>query len=124
MVKSLCLDTNVVIEIIKGNKEVSSRLPSDPSYFIYLSSVSIFELYLRQYNLNDLDSFIQTVDILPFDEHSAKVASQIHKELSEKGKLPPLRDLFIGATCIAHDTPLMTFNKKDFIHMDGLQIFS
>lgn len=44
MDKGICLDTNICIELIKGNESVKSSISSYSHASVYLSSVSVFEL--------------------------------------------------------------------------------
>ncbi|WP_367270985.1 type II toxin-antitoxin system VapC family toxin [Thermococcus sp.] len=47
---------------------------------------------------------------LPFDRKSAEMAAYLHKKLRERGTPMGLRDLFIGAVCLANGLPLITLD--------------
>ena len=58
MDKGICLDTNICIELIKGNESVKTSVSSYSSVSVYISSVSVFELFLRKTNIKEVDDFI------------------------------------------------------------------
>ena len=85
---------------------------------IFISAINLFELLLRETNLEQIEIFRNKVNLLEFDEASARKASLIHKELKNKGELIDFKDLFIAATCIVNNYDLMTFNKKHFERLE------
>ncbi|WP_297070294.1 type II toxin-antitoxin system VapC family toxin [Thermococcus sp.] len=103
------LDTNVIIEIARDNKDVlNSVLKLDKTF--YVTSITRFELLVglpRKDELIWLESLIE----LSFDKKSAEVAAYLHKKLREKGTPMGLRDLFVGAVCLANDLPLITLDS-------------
>jgi len=103
------LDTNVIIEIARDNKDVlNAVLKLDKTF--YVTSITRFELLVglpRKDELIWLNSLIE----LPFDRKSAEMAAYLHKKLREKGIPLGLRDLFIGAVCLANDMPLITLDR-------------
>ena len=62
--------------------------------------------------------------VLPLDNKSVVIASEIWSNLRRKGKLLDERDLLVGAICIANELPLATLNKKHFERLKeyGLEI--
>ncbi|WP_461864324.1 type II toxin-antitoxin system VapC family toxin [Thermococcus sp.] len=115
------IDTNVIIEMARGNEEVlNAVLKLDRTF--YVTSITRFELLVglpRKDELIWLNSLIE----LPFEGKSAEVAAYLHKKLREKGTPMGLRDLFIGAVCLANDLPLVTLDN-DFEALEdfGLRV--
>lgn len=102
------LDTNVIIEIARGNKDVLNAVLEFDKTF-YVTSITRFELLVglpKRDELIWLDSLLE----LPFEKKSAEMAAYLHKKLREKGTPMGLGDLFIGAVCLANDLPLITLD--------------
>jgi tRNA(fMet)-specific endonuclease VapC len=73
----------------------------------------------KQRNVQKLtDNF----SILPFTEDVAKQAAIIYHQLKKKNQLIEFRDIFIAATCIVNNIPLVTANRKHFDRIEGLQL--
>lgn len=120
--KKILLDTNSCIEIVKDTqkgKEIIEKILDNP---IFVSSVSVFELYLRETNINKIDFLLNKTDILNFDESSAKKASEIFKDLRKRGLITDYRDIFIASACIANNCSLLTLNNKHFEQIKELKL--
>ncbi len=103
------LDTNVIIEIARGNREILEKALGLDNTF-YITSITKFEILIgfpKKDELIWLNSLIE----LPFDGRSAGIAAYLYKKLKEKGKPLGIRDLFIGATAMANNLPLVTLDK-------------
>ncbi len=115
------LDTNIVIEIAAGNKEVLDKVLSIDIEF-YLTTISRFELFSG--NLTDREKFwIDQLISLPLDDDSSELAAMLFKSLKKEGRTVSLRDLFIGAICMSNGLPLITLNT-DFLALQyhGLEL--
>lgn len=119
----ICLDTDIAIAIINGDKRVEQLIPRLSNYPVYLTAITVFELLLRETRLDIVKRFINDSEIIPFKEKEAIKASSVFKELKKKGLLVDMRDIFIAASCIANDCPLLTFNKKHFENIKELKLF-
>jgi tRNA(fMet)-specific endonuclease VapC len=62
--------------------------------------------------------------LLPVDEETALAYGRIARELRTAGKLIGTNDLWIAATSIRHDVPLVTANVAEFRRVEGIQILS
>lgn len=120
MDEKICLDTDVCIEILKGNNNFNHLLEKDEIPFI--TSITIFELLLRKTNLDKLDILFSKVNFLDFDYLSAKNASNVYKELEEAGTILDYRDVFIAAICVINNCKLATLNKKHFSRIKNLKL--
>ena len=122
----MVVDTGIVIEHLRAkDKSVTtlSRFFDAPELFI--SAVSIYELYMgatSNTKENDIAAAIAKIDILPFDNLVAISAAQLYNKLKQKNQLIEFRDIFIAATCIVNEMPLLTLNKKHFNRIDSLKI--
>lgn len=120
MDEKICLDTDICIEIIKGNKDFLDLISQNKE--VYTTSITIFELLLRKTNTEKVESFLQDINILDFDIVCAKVASNIYKNLEKSGNLIEFRDIFIAAMATFNDCTLATLNKKHFSRIKGLKL--
>src|SRR3989338_7126726 len=116
MDKKICLDTNICIELIKGNPALKSMLEPYHGAPTFISSITVFELFLRKSNTLPIENFIREFEIVPIDEHIEKKASFLFKQAKSIGKPVDIRDVLIAATCITNNFELATLNTKDFIH--------
>ena len=124
MDKKICLDTNVCIELIKGNLTLKSKLDFYLALPTYISPITVFELFLRKSNLNIIEEFIKDFEIMPIDEHKAKKGSRLFNEAKQMGRPVDLRDVLIAATCIINNLELVTLNKKDFLYIEELKLLN
>ncbi len=122
MDKELCLDTDFCIELLKRKDSVKNIEGILKLSSIYITSITMFELFLRSTNLDIVENFVDSINILYFDDFAAKIASEIYKDLKSKNIFIEIRDLFIAACAIANDCYLVTFNKKDFSHIKNLKL--
>ena len=122
MDKKICLDTDLCIEIIKGNPLVEDFFEGFGDFEVFVSSVTIFELFLRETNLEEVKTFVEGFNVLTFDSSCAAKASDIFKGLKKKGKLVDFRDIFIAAGCIANNCKLATLNVKHFENINELSL--
>ena len=119
--KNVCVDTSTIIEFIKGrDKKFIGALEDGRK--ICTTSICAFELSLRKTNIEVVEHFLGRVSVLPFDDLSAKIASNLIKSLKEKGKTMEIRDLFIAAICIRNSFELLTENRKHFEHIKELKL--
>lgn len=72
----------------------------------------------------DIHTLIDGLNVLPFDNEIALKAGCIYQELRKKNQLIEFRDIFIAATCLIHELPLATLNKKHFERIEGLTVMN
>ncbi|MBS3133970.1 type II toxin-antitoxin system VapC family toxin [Candidatus Woesearchaeota archaeon] len=118
----LCLDTDFCIEIIKGNASIETLFDKFGPYEIYITSITMFELFLRETNIKIVENFVSSFFVIYFDDFSALKVSEISKDLKRKGISIDFRDLFIASICIVNNCNLATFNKKHFEHTKDLEL--
>lgn len=59
-----------------------------------------------------------------FTSAVAAVAATLYRDLRTANQLLEIRDIFIAATALAYDLPLMTLNTRHFHRVDHLQLQS
>ena len=120
--QKICLDTNICIEIIKGRSKLNDLFEDYGKSGAFISSPTVFELNLRENNLEIVKEFMTGFKILDFNIDCAFKASEIFKDLRKKGITIDFNDIFIAATCIINDCTLATFNKKHFDNIKDLSL--
>src|SRR3989344_2817847 len=124
MEQKICLDTDACIEIANNTRVGEKILDKIENYEIFISSISVFELCLRKYNIENVDFLLRRFNKLSFDDVCAKEGSEISKELAKKGKVIDFRDIFIAATCIINKFSLLTLNLEHFKDIKELKIIT
>lgn len=118
----ICLDTDIAIGIINGDKRLEKLIQKMPDYDVCITSITVFELLLRETNLDVAKRFVNDSEIIHFKDREAIKASSIFKDLKKEGSLIDIRDIFIAASCIVNNLPLVTFNKKHFERIKELNV--
>ncbi len=103
------LDTNVIIEIARGNDEVFEKITALDNTF-YITSITKFEILLGMPKKDEL-IWLETLIELPFDGKCAEVAAYLHKKLQGKGSPMSFRDLFIASIAIVNGLPVITLDS-------------
>ena len=112
------LDTNIIIEYLKGNIEITERIKSFDGVFI--NEIVIMELYQGARNkreLNYINKSIADFRVLKTTEQIVKFAKEILEKytLSHNTKI---MDAIIASTVYVYDLKLYTLNLKDFRYLD------
>lgn len=106
------LDTSAAAALLRGDQNLGTRLGELTE--VFTSIVVIGELlYGARHstntasNLERVAAFAAAIEVLPADEKTADVYARIKLGLRNKGRPIPDNDLWIAATAIQHDTPLL-----------------
>lgn len=60
--------------------------------------------------------------VVPVDVQTARLHAQVWADLESRGKMIGTHDLWLAATCIAHDHTLATGNIGEFSQVPGLSL--
>jgi tRNA(fMet)-specific endonuclease VapC len=124
------LDTCTVSDFIKGDKNTLTKLKSISPSKLYISSLTVMELYYGL-NLNlsikqkiepIIIDFINSVHVLPYNREDALTSANIRSSLKIIGTPIGAYDLLIAATCINNNLTLVTSNVKEFTRINELLI--
>jgi len=122
------LDTNIVIEVFDGNKDIADKIYKLPAF--YLTSIVLGELYVgvnrvanRAKHLKKVNDFLKLCTVLEVDSTTAIYYGEIVAALYKKGKPLPINDVWIAATALQHDLTLIT-RDKHFNEISNLKIKS
>ena len=120
----ILLDTNILIEILKGNKSIIERIIPEKQYAI--SVVCAMELI---YGARDKAEVIKIKAMLDplrcyhITDKISKIALELMQKYSKSHNLA-IPDAFIAATAIVEKLSLFTLNVKDFRYIDALLLSS
>ncbi|MDO8538630.1 MAG: type II toxin-antitoxin system VapC family toxin [archaeon] len=124
-----CLDTDILVAILRGEKEVQGIAESlDVEGQVYTTVINAFEILFGAKKSNNIENISETrkllakLSVIGMELESAENASDIHAILSKQGKSIDFRDLFIGAIVKSNGLKLITRNHKHFSRIQGLQI--
>jgi tRNA(fMet)-specific endonuclease VapC len=99
-------------------------LAADPDVELLLPAIALGEF---GEGFDDMeDAVLRTVRelhvLLPVDEETALAYARITRALRADGKLIGTNDLWIAATSVRHEVPLVTANVAEFRRVEGIQI--
>ena len=117
------LDTNILIDILKGNTNTIERVQSFDAE-LSISSISVMELYYGAINkaeLNKLEKFVSLFQIIQLNENISVHATKLIKSYAKSHNLD-IPDSLIASTAITNECRLFTHNLKDFRYIDSLQL--
>ena len=117
------LDTNILIEILKGNLDTVSVVQSIEDR-LSISSISIMELYygaLNKTEQNKLEKFTSLFQTIDINEQISQRAIELIKTYAKSHNLD-IPDSLIAATAIETKSKLFTYNTKDFHYIEGIKL--
>jgi tRNA(fMet)-specific endonuclease VapC len=118
------LDTNIVIDLFNGKKEITDLIGTISQIFV--SHITIGELYYGSFksrqkdeNIKKIEEFAINSSIPDCNVDTSKVYGLTKSELSKKGKPIPENDIWIASIAIQYS---LTLISKDlhFKNIDSL----
>ena len=123
--RTLLLDTDACIEIIRGNP---APMDAWPEANFAISTISRFEIKsgLRGHSGSKRErravDFLQAVNTLPFDAEASDQATLIRIELEVSGKPIGPYDTLLAGHAVALGMPLLTRNVHEFERAKDLEM--
>ncbi len=118
------LDTNIVIELFKGDRKILAFL--DEQQNVFIAAAVLAELYLGAYrsaneqkHIEQIKTFLLQCTVLSADQATAESCGKVKAALLKKGKPIPENDIWIAATALQYNLPLYT-NDKHFSEVDNI----
>ncbi len=126
--RDILIDTNIIIDFLRKQNKQQTYLwkLKEADYNCIISTITVFELYAGAITLkhkDDLKKLLKWLEIQPLTTEIAQLSAEIYKDLKNQNELIEFRDIFIGATAIKINIPLMTLNNKHFIRIKGIKIY-
>ena len=125
MVRQYLLDTNVLIDMFKGNLRVQERIFRADFHNCCISEITLAELYVgafkggRPKQLQEIGFVCKRFRILPITPALERYA-RLRVQLEGKGESIDDFDLLIAATALTEGCTLVTHNLRHFDRIDGL----
>lgn len=118
------LDSNAIVRILNGKLDI----PSLGLEEILVPLIAAGEMFFGVHksmrvsaNRSRLMAFLNSVSILPVDLQVTERYGQVKAQLRRLGKPIPENDIWIAATALRHNLPLVA-NHKHFDHVEGLVV--
>lgn len=122
------LDTDTVSFSWRGGGEVAARIVARPPSELCVSAITIAELRFGADKRDSrklhakIDTFIATVEVVPFDEVCARLFGTIASSLAREGTPIGDRDVMIAASAMAIQATLITRNVQHFARVRDLRV--
>ncbi len=123
------LDTNTLIYLFKNLGNVGRHVLSVQPSQLAIPAIALYELEggialstQPEKRRRQVDTLLQTIRILPFDEKAATRAASVYAELRKLGKPISVSDTLVAGTALATGTTLVTRNFREFQRVKGLQV--
>lgn len=124
------IDTDIIIYWLKDKyPKIKERIEKIEDSRIFISSITVAELYFGAYNSSKVDAnlklineLIREINVLNFDSKSGEHFGKIKTDLKSKGEILNDSDIFIASTAISNDLVLVTNNEKHFQRIKNLNI--
>ena len=124
-----CLDTDILIEYLRGNIAVKKRVENlgenDSIGLTWLSVYEFFKGICVSGKYNEEDFLMRMVDSAIMMEEtydSSKIGGEIYASLKKSGNLINDADILIASIIMAHGAILITNNENHFKRITGLRI--
>lgn len=120
----LC-DTNIIIEVYKGNQNIIAVLEQMGQHRIAISDVTCAELLYGARNKKELQIIkrdLKKLVVLSINEEISKEAVSLIEKFSLSNDLN-LPDALIASTAAHHNLNLYTLNKKDFRYLEDVNLY-
>ena len=125
MEKIVVLDSNIIIEILKGNEKIIESIEKVGFESVCITYITVMEVIYGARNKREkelIEKFLKGFNILYSNEDIDKLSIRYVNDfgLSHNAKLP---DVIIASICTYHDVELMTLNIKDFRYIPDMRIY-
>ncbi len=120
----LLIDSNIIIDHLRGKKQATHFLESVGKANMIISTVVEMELYngvQDRAEFVDIRNELFGINRIEINENISQLALQLSKEfaLSHHMSVP---DTLIAATALVYDLELRTYNLKDFRFIPDLKV--
>ena len=116
----IVLDTNILIEILKNNKQTIKEVEEYDIH--HISVITAMELFYGAFNKTELQKFLELFNIIPIDENISNIAQDLVYKYAKSHSLD-IPDSLIASTALKINLPLLSYNKKDFKFIDNLILY-
>ncbi len=125
---SFILDTDWIVHWLKGRKEIIDRVEVYRKDGLYVSIISVAELYEGIYGSKQpekdeqiLKDFLRGVTLIEITEEICKKFGELRNRLRKKGELIGDFDLLIASTALINNLTVLSDNIEHYKRIKGLK---
>ena len=120
----ILLDTNIFIEVFKGNSEIINIVYEVGPENLALSSITAMELYCGALNKLELQRIRKQLGAFQLVHISSLISETAILLIERYAKSHHLQipDALIAATALSTESELLTLNVRDFKFINGLSL--
>ena len=121
----ILLDTNIFIEAIRENPIIKKEVIAVSTENTCTSIVCVAELYFGardKQEFNQITKDLKGIKIYPIETAVSLLALDLMKQHVLANRVN-YADFLIAATCLHHQLPIYTLNKKDFKFIPCIQFY-
>lgn len=118
-------DTNIVIELFKGNEQVKNTCLAIGENNLVISAITVGEFYFGALNKKEIPIIRKHLEKFA-TVHLTPAISVLFTDLMAKYCLshkPFVPDMLIAASCLHYNIPLFTHNVKDFQFIPEIELY-
>lgn len=122
----LLIDTTILIDHLRKpqkDKTLFYRLSLRFDYVIAVVTEFEFAIGSSPKNHDFVTALLTQIPVLALDSACIRTSVETYQHLKASNQLIPLPDIFIAATAITHDLPLLTLNQKHFARIARLRLY-
>lgn len=121
------LDTNVIIEVLRGNDNIITKIEEIGQTKCFISEITIAELFYGAVRGNNPKNFLDVERI----EHEFEVLAirpayrqyaEARNKLRQNGTPIDHMDLFVASVAMHNNMTLVSHNTKHFTRIEGLKL--
>ena len=134
MISMICLDSDFIIDFLRGQKEAINKLQkiNSEDRDIVTTSINSLEIFIGIIEVDGISSnrientrnFLDNIGILNFDHLAAEKSANIINTLKMSGTPIGIKDSLIAGIVLSNNVTLLTRNIKHFERVSGLIIES
>lgn len=127
----LCLDTDVLIDFLRGEPETAKSISRlEDGFILATTAINIYELYYGAFktkkaskNAEAVGELATRLEVLQFTERSAEISGRIIAELEREGKPLDFGDAMIVGIVLENQVTLFTRNLRNFRRISGIRLY-
>lgn len=123
------LDTNICVYWLKGNEHIEQKVLSVGIDNIFVSFITVSELYYGAYkservdeNLAMMRKLTDRINVIDSDDAISKAFGNLKALLESAGLIIDDADMFIAACALVHGLTMVTNNTKHFKRIKELKL--
>lgn len=126
--RKVLIDTSIIIDHLRKRDKQKSMLFNIADRFdLFVSSITVFELFAGatdERKKKDVENIISTTEVISFSTDIAKGAGELYISLRKENRILEIRDIFIAATAVTFNLPIVTLNKDHFERIKKVELLS